>query len=54
VGEHGIVGSMGVASKDVEPFHIVAGIPAKPVTVKSIAPDAAKRAFEDKRMAQKK
>ena len=54
VGEHGIVGSMGVASKDVEPFHIVAGIPAKPVKVKSIAPDAAKRAFEDKRMAQKK
>ncbi|HSE47836.1 MAG TPA: acyltransferase [Terriglobales bacterium] len=54
VGEHGIVGSMGVASKDVEPFHIVAGIPAKPVKVKSIAPDAAKRAFEDKKMAQKK
>ena len=29
VGEHGMVGSMGVASKDVEPFHIVGGIPAK-------------------------
>jgi acetyltransferase-like isoleucine patch superfamily enzyme len=38
VGEHGIVGSMGVAPKNVEPFHIVAGIPAKTVKVKSIAP----------------
>ena len=34
VGEHGMVGSMGVASKDVEPFHIVGGIPAKPIKVK--------------------
>jgi acetyltransferase-like isoleucine patch superfamily enzyme len=39
VGEHGIVGSMGVASKDVEPFHVVGGIPAKPIKVKSIAPE---------------
>jgi acetyltransferase-like isoleucine patch superfamily enzyme len=54
VGEHGIVGSMGVASKDVEPFHIVAGIPAKTVKVKSIAPDAVKRAAEEKKAAQKK
>jgi acetyltransferase-like isoleucine patch superfamily enzyme len=38
VGEHGIVGSVGVASKNVDPFHVVAGIPAKPVKVKSIAP----------------
>ena len=38
VGEHGIVGSMGVASKNVEPYHIVGGIPAKPIKVKSIAP----------------
>jgi len=37
VGEHGIVGSMGVASKNVEPFHIVGGIPAKTIKVKSIA-----------------
>ncbi|HMK30604.1 MAG TPA: acyltransferase [Terriglobales bacterium] len=41
VGEHGLVGSMGVASKDVEPYNIVAGIPAKPVKVKTIAPDSA-------------
>ncbi len=38
VGEHGIVGSMGVASKNVEPFHIVGGIPAKTIKVKTIAP----------------
>ncbi len=38
VGEHGMVGSMGVAPKNVEPFHIVAGIPAKTVKVKTIAP----------------
>ena len=38
VGEHGIVGSVGVASRDVPPFHIVGGIPAKTLKVKSIAP----------------
>ncbi|MBV9572748.1 MAG: acyltransferase [Acidobacteriales bacterium] len=38
VGEHGMVGSMGVASKNVEAFTIVGGIPAKPIKVKSIAP----------------
>ena len=40
VGEHGMVGSMGVASKNVEPFHIVGGIPAKTIKVKTIAPKA--------------
>jgi acetyltransferase-like isoleucine patch superfamily enzyme len=39
VSEHGMVGSLGVASKDVAPFHIVGGIPAKPIKVKSIAPE---------------
>jgi len=43
VGEHGMVGSMGVASKDVEPYHVVAGIPAKTVKVKSIAPESVKQ-----------
>jgi acetyltransferase-like isoleucine patch superfamily enzyme len=42
VGEHGMVGSMGVASKDVEPFIVVGGIPAKPIKVKSIAPEELK------------
>jgi acetyltransferase-like isoleucine patch superfamily enzyme len=46
VAEHGIVGSIGVASKNVEPFHIVAGVPAKPVKVKSIAPEEIQRALE--------
>src|SRR3954466_7725231 len=45
VGEHGLVGSMGVASKNVEPYHVVAGIPAKPVKVKPIAPDELKKAY---------
>jgi len=39
VKEHGLVGSIGVASKDVEPYHVVAGVPAKPVKVKPIAPE---------------
>jgi acetyltransferase-like isoleucine patch superfamily enzyme len=46
VGEHGMVGSMGVASKDVEPFTVVGGIPAKPIKIKSIAPEEQRRAFE--------
>lgn len=46
VGEHGMVGSMGVASKNVEPFTIVGGIPAKPIKIKSIAPEESRRAFE--------
>jgi acetyltransferase-like isoleucine patch superfamily enzyme len=46
VAEHGMVGSMGVASKNVKPFHIVAGIPAKTVKVKNIAPEEVRRAGE--------
>ena len=42
VGEHGVVGSIGVASKDVPPFHIVGGVPAKTIKVKTIAPESAK------------
>jgi acetyltransferase-like isoleucine patch superfamily enzyme len=42
VAEHGIVGAMGVASKNVESYHVVAGIPAKTVKVKSIAPPGVK------------
>jgi acetyltransferase-like isoleucine patch superfamily enzyme len=38
VAEHGLVGAMGVATKDVPPYTIVAGIPSKPIKVKSIAP----------------
>jgi acetyltransferase-like isoleucine patch superfamily enzyme len=46
VAEHGLVGSMGVASKNVEPYHVVAGIPAKPVKVKPIAPEELRKAYE--------
>jgi acetyltransferase-like isoleucine patch superfamily enzyme len=46
VGEHGMVGSMGVAAKNVEPFHVVAGVPAKPIKVKPIAPQELKEQFE--------
>ena len=42
VAEHGMVGSLGVASKDVPPFHIVGGVPAKTIKVKSIAPESVK------------
>jgi len=48
IGEHGMVGSLGVASKNVEPFTVVAGIPAKPIKVKSIAPGEARKEFEKK------
>lgn len=46
VGEHGLVGASGVASKNVEPYHIVGGIPAKPLKVKPIAPEELKKALE--------
>jgi len=41
VGEHGLVGSMGVATKDVPDYNIVVGIPARSVKVKTIAPEHA-------------
>jgi acetyltransferase-like isoleucine patch superfamily enzyme len=37
VAEHGMVGAMGVATKDVEPYHIVGGIPARTLKVKTLA-----------------
>lgn len=40
VHEHGLLGSMGVATKDIEPYNISVGIPAKPVKVKTIAPQS--------------
>jgi acetyltransferase-like isoleucine patch superfamily enzyme len=38
VHEHGLLGSLGVATKDIPPYTISVGIPAKPVKVKTIAP----------------
>jgi acetyltransferase-like isoleucine patch superfamily enzyme len=37
---------MGVAAKNVEPYHIVGGIPAKPIKVKPIAPEELRKAYE--------
>jgi acetyltransferase-like isoleucine patch superfamily enzyme len=44
VAEQGMVGAMGVAAKDVPPYHVVGGIPAKTIKVKTIAPDASEKA----------
>jgi acetyltransferase-like isoleucine patch superfamily enzyme len=41
VGEQGMVGAMAVATKDVRPYHVYVGIPAKSVRVKPNAPESA-------------
>ena len=38
VGEQGMVGALAVATKDVQPYHVNVGIPAKSVRVKPNAP----------------
>lgn len=38
VGKQGMVGAKAVVTRDVAPYHVNVGIPAKPVKVKSIAP----------------
>lgn len=40
IGKHGMVGAMGVLTRDVQPYHIHAGIPAKSVGVKPSAAGA--------------
>jgi acetyltransferase-like isoleucine patch superfamily enzyme len=40
VHEQGMVGAMAVATKDVRPYHVYVGIPAKSVRVKPNAPEA--------------
>jgi acetyltransferase-like isoleucine patch superfamily enzyme len=40
VGEEGMVGALAVATKDVRPYHVYVGIPAKSVRVKPNAPEA--------------
>jgi galactoside O-acetyltransferase len=37
VAKDGIVGSMAVATRDVPPYHVVTGIPARPMKIKSAA-----------------
>ena len=41
VGEQGMVGANAVATKDVRPYHVYVGIPAKSVRVKPNAPEPA-------------
>jgi acetyltransferase-like isoleucine patch superfamily enzyme len=41
VSEQGMVGAMAVATKDVRPYHVYVGIPAKSVRVKPNAPQSA-------------
>src|SRR5947209_10478197 len=48
VHEHALLGSLGVATKDVQPYTIAVGIPAKGVKVKTIAPAPAGAAAEHK------
>jgi acetyltransferase-like isoleucine patch superfamily enzyme len=38
VNEQGMVGAMALATKDVRPYHVNVGIPAKSVRIKSTAP----------------
>ena len=40
VGEEAMVGAMAVATKDVRPYHVYVGIPAKSVRVKPTAPES--------------
>jgi acetyltransferase-like isoleucine patch superfamily enzyme len=39
VGENAMVGAMAMATKDVRPYHVYVGIPAKSVRVKPNAPE---------------
>lgn len=39
VGENGMVGALALATKDVRPYHVYVGIPAKSVRVKPNAPE---------------
>jgi acetyltransferase-like isoleucine patch superfamily enzyme len=41
VNEQGMVGAVAVATKDVRPYHVYVGIPAKSVRVKPNAPEPA-------------
>jgi acetyltransferase-like isoleucine patch superfamily enzyme len=37
IGKQGMVGAMGLATRDVKPYHVNVGIPARTVTIKSLA-----------------
>lgn len=47
VGENSMVGAVAVATKDVRPYHVNVGIPAKSIRVKPNAPKARDRLVEN-------
>jgi galactoside O-acetyltransferase len=49
VGTNAMVGALAVATKDVRPFHVNVGIPAKSIRVKPNAPGARDRLVDDPR-----
>ncbi len=51
VGEQAMVGTGAVVTKDVRPWLLYVGIPAKPVRVKATAPREVREAFEAERRA---
>lgn len=48
VGDDAMVGSFGVVTKAIPDFNIATGIPARPVSIKPNAPEAARRAFDER------
>lgn len=46
VGANGMVGALALATKDVRPFHVNVGIPAKSIRVKPTAPEARDRLID--------
>ncbi|HTE46933.1 MAG TPA: acyltransferase [Gemmatimonadaceae bacterium] len=52
VHEQGMVGAMAVATKDVRPYHVYVGIPAKSVRVKPNAPETANNILRTSRDRQ--
>jgi acetyltransferase-like isoleucine patch superfamily enzyme len=51
VGENAMVGTGAVVTKDVKPWHLCVGVPAKPVRVKDGAPAAVREAFRTEQRA---
>jgi acetyltransferase-like isoleucine patch superfamily enzyme len=49
VGEKAMVGTGAVVTKDVRPWHLYVGVPARPVRVKGTAPASLREAFETER-----
>jgi acetyltransferase-like isoleucine patch superfamily enzyme len=44
IGEEGMLGAMGLATRDIPPYHLAMGIPARPMVLKDTAPPAVRKA----------